>query len=394
MKIGLCGITFGSVNYGVTALAISQISILHECAKLNGIEPEFLVFSIDNQTHVDKICSKLNIRNVKVCQPARYKTGIKGLLELRTNIRQCDYIFDLTKGDSFSDIYGYKRFVLQFVEKYIAIKKSKLIISPQTIGPFKNLIVEKVAKYILWNADSVFARDLKSSEYVKSLCKNLDIKTTSDLAFYLPYTKSEKLSKKDKMLHVGINISGLLWIGGYTGKNEFGLTCDYKQFTNLLIEKLLSQGNVEVTLFGHVYMDGGDDDYCICQELNRNHPTTKVAKKFIDPIEAKSFMTKLDVVIGARMHSTIGAISSGTPALPFSYSRKFEGLYDSLDYPYVIEATKWELQQSIDFVFNCLNNLEQLQSSAANAKKKAIERNSIYRDAIMKCFAGEKNNVR
>ena len=393
MRIGLCGITFGSVNYGVTALAISQTSLIHKCAIQNGIEPEYYVFSIDKQENVDRICSQLNINRVKVCQPARYRTGLKGLEELIENMKKCDYIFDLTKGDSFSDIYGYNRFFLQAIEKYIAIKKSILIISPQTIGPFKNPIVKKVASYLLKNADSVFARDSKSADYVRAICNKVTVKTTSDLAFYLPYSSLGKLSKTDGKLHVGINISGLLWIGGYTGKNEFGLTCNYQQFIYQLIEKLLSRENVEITLFGHVYMDGGDDDYRVCKEVNKKYPDTNLAPKFSDPIEAKSFMSKLDIVIGARMHATIGAVSSGTPALPFSYSRKFEGLYDSLDYPYVIKATKWNVQKSIEFVFDTLDKLDVVSKCAEKAVERALAKNNDYCSTIMAYFAGG-NNVR
>ncbi len=38
------------------------------------------------------------------------------------------------------------------------------------------------------------------------------------------------------------------------------------------------------------------------------------------------------------MHSTIGALSSGVPVIPVAYSRKFNGLYASLDYPWLIDA--------------------------------------------------------
>ncbi|MBS3960426.1 MAG: polysaccharide pyruvyl transferase family protein, partial [Sandarakinorhabdus sp.] len=46
----------------------------------------------------------------------------------------------------------------------------------------------------------------------------------------------------------------------------------------------------------------------------------------------------LDFVVAARMHASIAAWSSGVPVLPVSYSRKFEGLYKALDYPWLVPA--------------------------------------------------------
>lgn len=76
------------------------------------------------------------------------------------------------------------------------------------------------------------------------------------MAFYLPFSSQPKRNKDGKK-HIGINVSGLLWNGGYTGHNEFGLKCDYKEYTIELIKELLSSGNFMVHLIAHVYMESG-----------------------------------------------------------------------------------------------------------------------------------------
>ena len=48
------------------------------------------------------------------------------------------------------------------------------------------------------------------------------------------------------------------------------------------------------------------------------------------------------------MHATIAAFSAGVADIPFSYSRKFEGLYDSLGYPYVIHGCTDTTVQAIN----------------------------------------------
>lgn len=382
MKIGLCGVTFTSVNYGVAALAISQITLIDKCVKRIGVSAEYYIFSMDRQNDVTKLCNMIGINHVSVFQPARIKTGISGVLRLRKKISECDWVFDLTKGDSFSDIYGMKRFVLQDIEKRLAYKYSSLIISPQTIGPFYSKFAKREAIKALKKANAVFARDQRSKEYVESICYGVDVTATSDLAFYLPYERKMKLNLDGKT-HIGINISGLLWNGGYTGKNEFGLICDYRKFTYKLIQEL-ENDKFQVYLFAHVYMDGGDDDYEICEYLHSVFPDTVLIPRFSSPIDAKSFMSSLDLVIGARMHATIGAISAGTPVLPFSYSRKFEGLYESIGYDYVIEATKWSTERALSFARCNLDNINELSVMASKAVSKAKNMNVVYEDQIVK----------
>ena len=42
--------------------------------------------------------------------------------------------------------------------------------------------------------------------------------------------------------------------------------------------------------------------------------------------------------MGARMHATIGAFSSGVPVIPMAYSRKFNGLFvDTLQYDAMVD---------------------------------------------------------
>lgn len=381
MIIGLCGIVFDSVNYGVSALAYSQIAVIAECAKKLHLQPTYYVFSMDAPEKVEKACKKLGVDNVCVFEPARIRPGIPGLVRLNTRISQCDVVFDLTHGDSFSDIYGYKRFFLQALEKAAAIRRSKLVIAPQTIGPFANGLCRSIAARFIRKSTAVYARDTLSQECVAELCPQCRPVVTSDLAFYLPYDRQEKRSKDGKC-HIGVNVSGLLWGGGYTGKNEFGLVCDYQAYTRQLLAALSEKEDYVVHLAGHVYLRNGDGDYKICQLLHDEFPQTVLAPRFANPMEAKTYFSGLDVLIGARMHATIGAISAGTVAIPVSYSRKFEGLYSSIQYPYVIEATKWDTDTCLNTTLQYIQRLAELAQDAKASVAMALEKNEAYKSGV------------
>ena len=79
-------------------------------------------------------------------------------------------VFDFTEGDSFSDIYGLKRFALTSFFKFVTIKKDGcLVLGPQTYGPFKNKLVKKMAKWLISSADRVYARDKNPRSLLKAL---------------------------------------------------------------------------------------------------------------------------------------------------------------------------------------------------------------------------------
>lgn len=76
------------------------------------------------------------------------------------------------------------------------------------------------------------------------------------------------------------------------------------------------------------------------------------------------------------MHATIGALSAGIPVIPFSYSRKFEGLFSSLNYPYVLEGTKWTTKQAIAKTLTWIHSINDLKSAVSQSTLIINEKNS------------------
>ena len=96
----------------------------------------------------------------------------------------------------------------------------------------------------------------------------------------------------------------------------------------------------------------------------------------------KNYISKMDFFIGARMHATIGALSSGVPVIPFSYSRKFEGLFNSIDYPFVIEATKWDTRKCLERTYQLIDNLTISTSIIKKCNEIALNRNFAYEEFV------------
>jgi polysaccharide pyruvyl transferase WcaK-like protein len=196
-----------------------------------------------------------------------------------------------------------------------------------------------------------------------------EIELSTDLAFLLNYSKRPNLQKKS--INMGINISGLLYRGGfktYSGSNkfnQFNLKLNYIHFINELLEIYSNNPTYNVILIPHVIdlsEDAYDDDYKISKELSLKY-NISIAPPFDNPIEAKSFISNMDVFIGSRMHSTIAAFSTGVLTIPVSYSHKFEGLYNSVDYNAIINGNKDDVKSSLVKIENYLANKNLLMNS-------------------------------
>lgn len=349
-KIGLIWANLNSSNLGVSALAYSALIILEEIAKRRSLKFCYYLWGTQNKEYTVNLSSK----SIMVKELIPYYGGdkiqiLKNLIRrpwvfLKYNsiikLKKCDLLADTGEGDSYSDIYGIERFsVLNYVKKVLYSSDRPYIMLPQTIGPFDSKEAREKAQISLEKTSAVIARDQQSYNYCKSMAPLSTLLKSIDMAFFLPYDASTKnlISGKKK---IGINVSGLLWEGGYTQDNQFGLKTDYRKLIISILDFLKSQKQIEVHLIGHVLGNDYDidDDLHVLKEISNLYPEFILAPKFSTPIEAKTYISTMDFFTGARMHACIAAISSGVPVLPMAYSRKFNGLFiETLGYDHLID---------------------------------------------------------
>lgn len=336
VTVGLLWHSLSSGNLGVGALTESNIAIIKEVAESQGKRVRFLVLGtgVDNlpalAQELEAQGHALENHRVRI-----YRTSF------RDQVRRCDLVIDIGEGDSFADIYGFKRFFYYWLSKNIVCSLGKpLVLAPQTIGPFNGWASRLLAKQVMERCKSVFARDNLSSDYLKEMGVAGNNHEAIDVAFKLPFTR--KVFERNGKTRVGINVSGLLYSGGYTGSNQFGLTVDYPAVIRELIGWFQSQPDVEVHLIPHVIEPHMpvEDDVAVSQKLANEFPGVIVAPAFTRPSEAKSYIAGMDFFTGARMHACVAAFSSGVPVVPMAYSRKFRGLFGTLGYERIYDLTK------------------------------------------------------
>jgi polysaccharide pyruvyl transferase WcaK-like protein len=257
---------------------------------------------------------------------------------------QMDCVFSLNYGDSFSDIYGIQRFVYVTLPQLLAFLLKKPVVQlPQTIGPFKSPICRAVARWVLSRSDAVYTRDEQAVATVRALVpehRSGRVRFCHDLGFVVPPTVfSPSEQSLDEVFSrrpvVGFNVSGLLWMGGYTRNNMFGLATDYRSLVRKAVSHFIEVKGSTVLLVPHVISPEGEGDPLACEALLGELQHVYAARIFtlrppFNEREVKHVISRCDFFVGARMHACIAALSQCVPAAAMAYSDKFTGVLRSV----------------------------------------------------------------
>lgn len=398
VSIGLMGAVFMSANKGCEALGFSFLSILSNIAVKHNLYIELYIFTrFSYKTYFRWVLDKnFRKRVLPIIQYSNIKYHLApenqdvGKWLMNKLIEKCDLVFDFTGGDSFSDLYGKERFYKNLKYKNWVLEHNvPLILGSQTYGPFNEGDTREAARKLLTLVNKIYARDAISAQYIQEIC-GCEVKTVTDVAFCLPYEKMSEI-RTDK-IRVGINVSGLLWGGGYTQNNQFNLKTDYKRYCDQIIHYLTELNDIyEVYLVPHVFSTSRkgsyivDDDLAPCKILKERYHNLNMPQYFDTPMEAKSFISNMDIFIGARMHATIAAFSSYVATIPFSYSRKFEGLYGDFNYPYLISGTLLSTEEAINRTINYIKDYKKISKNVIEIMNGIVKkRMKIFEDEIEK----------
>lgn len=389
LHIGLLWHSVFNQNLGVGALTLANAYLVTQAAERAGYQPVLhLIGSRGGFDYGHELGRDHDFTNV----------GLKALLNpfssLHRRFRQCDIVFDIGGGDSFSDIYSGKRFWLIIGSKLAAVAAgTRLVLSPQTIGPFHTRRARFAAMQVLRMADHVFARDELSFAMLGELGVDEKSSLSCDVAFALPYRRARSPDFGNRLLKVGLNVSALLYRRGKSPHKNIRLAFAYPELVERMMERLASDPAIELHLVGHVIdthdpddpADGHyDDDYAVARELRSRFPRAVLAPKFTSPVDAKSYISGLDLFVGSRMHATIAAISSEVAVLPLGYSRKFDGLFGSIGYFRNIDLTRQHEDAVMEKLEAALADPAAVQEEAVAANAEAFRRLQRYVDFLDK----------
>ncbi|MBN1795979.1 MAG: polysaccharide pyruvyl transferase family protein [Sedimentisphaerales bacterium] len=420
IKVCMLGASFETGNLGVSALAESsikcilnrwpdaQITLLEGATDSNSFSLSISGGDIKMNVFTIRFCKNIFVRHhflklafyallAKLSLSKKFREKIISKDQCLKHISESDYVIDINAGDSFSDLYGKRRFLLGFLRKWLVlIMGKKLVFLPQTYGPFRSAITAFLAKWLVKHSAAAYARDKAGFNYLTELLganeNGHKVRLLPDIAFILDAHRPDNLErdfpallKTDNRPVVGLNISGLLYRGGYNESNMFGLRADYKKLVEGIIKLLVEDCRAQIILVPHVFPPPRfeiESDLSACMDLCRS-----IDKKYLKNIflvrkryshnEMKYIIGRCDFFVGARMHSCIAAISQSIPTIGLAYSDKFSGIFENVGLEEnVIEmrsAANDEILRKIKEGFNSRDEIsEKLKVTIPKIKKDVL----------------------
>lgn len=419
-KVCLLGASFATDNMGVGAITAGAIQcILHRLPEAEIVLLDYgkkeitydfpfrgkiVPIQMINMRFSKRVYLKNNIAFLiliafilKLIPFQNVKTGIIIRNICLQHLHEADIIAAIAAGDSFSDIYGLGRlFYVALPQLLVLFMGRELFLLPQTLGPFRGRIARFIAKYIIGHARMAYSRDFIGQkwigEFLGSRLLAEKVRFCYDVGFVLEPIPPEKIDvgdllakKKENCCVVGMNISGLLFMGGYTRKNMFGLKIEYRELVYDILDLLMRKPEVVVLLVPHVFgpPENSESDAVVCERIYND--------QVMAPYKSRLFLVKgehnqntikyviglCDFFIGSRMHACIAALSQCIPAVAIAYSNKFLGVMQTIAVDSLVadprEMGKKEILGIISSVFERRHFLRrQLELGIPHVKQKAL----------------------
>lgn len=384
--VAVMGTPVSSGNRGVAALGASLLNLCQEAAggevflMLGHDNDRPAPFHIAGKTRLVPVipcrlspCSRprdhlawilLTALMYRALPDATWRRALSRATPWIAALERADLVGDVRGGDSFSDIYGMRRFLVGFFKAWtVILVKGTMVQFPQTFGPYRGSLARCLARYLLRRSNIVIARDANSQRVAQELLgPGRQVRLSPDVAFSLEAVQPERIELEPQIEGpipegvIGLNVNGLMVNGGYTRDNMFGLRLDYRALLPNLALALLAEHPGELWLVPHVYGDPGnvENDLQACRLLRTALPDAARARVRIlsgvyDAHELKAIIGRLEFFIGSRMHACIAALSQGVPCVGIAYSMKFEGVFDSVGMRgWVVDGRKVTSAQATD----------------------------------------------
>lgn len=275
------------------------------------------------------------------------------------------FVADIRGGDSLSDIYGFRTFVLGSLPLLsVMLLGRQYTLMPQTYGPFRSPLARWLAAQMMRRATSIWTRDRRSIPLVETLSGRTP-QFSPDVAFTLPAAAprtiafdppESPLARGDFL--VGVNVSGLLYMGGYTRHNMFGLKADYRDTIEAVVETILRNTRMTILIIPHTFGAEMEEEASVAVHTaaTRRHPgrsfrlTTELRAA-----ELKWLIGRTTFFVGSRMHACIAALSQCVPTVGLAYSDKFLGVFESAAVAdSVVDLRKSDAEETSQLVFDRL----------------------------------------
>lgn len=312
-------------------------------------------------------------------------------------INEADWVVDLS-GDMLTEDYGPHVAYSHYLPLLQTIAAGRnLAICAQSVGPFR--YTKPLARKIFSGADLVTLREEQSREHVASLGAEIErLEVTADLAFALDPGPGHAVEAA--LEHAGADRHSGPWIG----VSLSGLVEQFRRrrgVANSSLAEALAPGLMEVAdsagagllLVPHAFgFKSVQDDRRALSNLKGHlgglaEERVVLIEDELDPEILKGILARCGMVVGARMHACMAALSSGVPVLALSYSHKATGIMEYFEVgEWVVDAHTVEASQLTRAMSSLLESRSEIADRvarhAARARRDAVRNLDLLEELI------------
>jgi len=368
-KVLLIGIA-GVYNYGCEAIIRGTVELFRKNS------PDYQLFYASINVEDDK--KRLEGCDIEIIKRTIKKWTIKNILRkafgaFGIRIKYCyDSVSILKEIDEVysigGDIYtldsnnNYSASLPLFGEKCIS-KGVNYYLWGCSVGPFtKNKSAELFFKNHLKKVTKIYAREIETVNYLKSIGIESNVELMVDPAFYVA-PEIRKKYQSASIKRIGINLSPL------SSKYVYSTIDEAIQAQSQTIKELIDFYNCEILLVPHVWSKHIDDnDFHYLQSIYNYFPEAYQSKIRLisnDPgfLGVKRELINCDVVLAARMHCAINAAAANVLVIFLSYSSKAKGMsqyvYDTTNFVIGLEDFQIDIiKEKISALYSFCNDKE------------------------------------
>jgi len=378
MKIGIVG-NYGNDNNGDESILFG---ILQQVKNVFSVTNEDItVFSNNTQ----QTSERYGVNSY----PLYYKKSnlVKTFIHTYKNNKPYASTFDLLiigGGGILMDFY--RREAHLFVTYAMMAKQSNVpyIIYGCGAGPLDTILGRISIRMMSRYAENISVRDPDSKKLLQKIGVKKDIQVIGDPAFTLKDTR-EVYEKKP--LNIGVSAvpyyNANYWPEGNIEKYDTYITSMAKNLDNVIAEQ-----NVNITFFATKF----PQDVTVTKDIQKkmlHHERTIIIDENLVPGRILEVTSKLDIVIGTRLHSLILATNSETPVIAISYHRKvqdfmsFVGASDRCLQMDELKVDDYALSKVVETACNDWDNLITETKDIANfTHKEAMKGQELMKKAV------------
>ncbi|MEW5748733.1 MAG: polysaccharide pyruvyl transferase family protein [Candidatus Thermoplasmatota archaeon] len=255
----------------------------------------------------------------------------------KSEYKRSDVVVNLS-GDGLTDDFGVVRSVRSWLPFFwCIILRVPVVIHSQSIGPFRNGIARRIARFFLDRVDLLIVREEISRNYLIQIGVKQEVLMTADGAFLLGAISENEARETLKMERipvdngrplVGIAPSELLF--RFSRSREGVAAGEYLLNLAELADHMIEEHDVDVVFIPHVTdpnLNPNDRDIAVAAaKKSKYRERVFVIEGAYQPEVIRGIIGLCTLFIGARMHANIAALTMHVPTVAISYSNKTPGI--------------------------------------------------------------------